>query len=63
MPHIRFEDVLNALEASIADPANESKKAELDRLSEASFDDTVNRLQRVTRRRRRRRHEARKPRS
>ena len=63
MRHIRFEDVLTALEASIADPTNESKKAELDRLSEASFDDTVNQLLKVARRKRRRRHGSHKLRS
>ena len=63
MPHIRFEEVLNALEATISDPTNESKRAELDRLSEASFDDTVNRLVKVVRRKRRRRHGSHKVRS
>jgi len=56
MRHIRFEDVLTALEASIGDPTNERKKAELDRLSEASLEDTVRQIQKLVRRRARRRH-------
>lgn len=56
MRHIRFEDVLTALEASIGDPTNEGKKAELDRLSEASLEEAVSHVQKVERRRIRRRH-------
>ena len=56
MRHIQFEDVLAALEASIADPTNEGKKAELDRLSEVSLEDTVSQIQKLVKRRARRRH-------
>ncbi len=51
MPKVRFDQVIAALEAVVADPTNESKQIELNRLSEKSLDDTVRQIDRLIRKR------------
>lgn len=50
MGQISFEQVLAALEAAVADPTNEEKKARLRRLSDQSFEQTIEEFVQVIKR-------------
>ena len=56
MPKVRFDQIVAALEAVVADPSSESKKAELNRLSEESIEDTVRQIHKASRKWRRKLH-------
>ena len=56
MPKVRFDQIVAALEAVVADPADESKKAELNRLSQESIEDTLRQIHKASRKKVRKWH-------